>query len=272
MAMNRDTLKQIESAHLGVHLNAARIKITGTIQPMRNSVLAALLEFGAPADSSLLALLPNQPFIVAAAGRGTATQAQIKAAEFDKFLDSEAIASGTDPEKLAQFRQALRSVIGAIQSGAGALSTQPQSPDGLIALIGALKLTDAQTWLADVHKAADLLGEGFFVNESAKRFYNNIRYEPNADIITGVPVHHLVLDLIETSAETPARKIDYSAALGPAKKVLQIAAVDSQTVVVCLGAQPVYNSRAESSAHSSAYRPTSELTLLLCAVSHGLTN
>ncbi len=238
LAMNRDTLKQIESAHLGVHLNAARIKITATIQPMRNSVLAALLEFGAPADSSLLALLPNQPFIVAAAGRGTATQAQIKAAEFDKFLDSEAIASGTDPEKLAQLRQTLRSVIGAIQSGAGALSTQPQSPDGLIALIGALKLTDAQTWLADVQKAADLLGEGFFVNESVKRFYNNIRYEPNADIITGVPVHHLVLDLIETSAETPARKIDYSAALGPAKKVIQIAAVDSQTVVVCVGDHP----------------------------------
>jgi hypothetical protein len=238
LAMNRNTLKQIESAHLGIHLNAARIKITGTIQPVRDSVLAALLEFGAPADSSLLALLPNQPFIVAAAGRATPAQAKIKAAEFDKFLDSETIASGTHPETLAQFRQTLRSVIGAIRSGAWALSTQPQSPEGLIAFIGAFKLTDAQAWLANVQKAADLLGEGFFVNESAKRFYNGIRYEPNTDIITGVPVHHLVLDLIETSAETPARKIDYSAALGPAKKVVQIAAVDSQTVVVCVGDHP----------------------------------
>ena len=238
LAMNRDTLKQIETVHAGVHLNAARIKITGTIQPVRDSVLAALLEFGSPADPSLLALLPNQPFIVAAAGRATAAQAQINAAEFDKFLDSETIASGTDPEKLAQFRQALRSVIGAIQSGAGALSTQPQSPQGLLAVIGVFKLTDAQAWLADVQKAADLLGEGFFVNESAKRFYNSVRYQPNADTITGVPVHHLVLDLIATSPETPARKIDYSAALGPAKRVIQIAAVDSQTVVVCVGDHP----------------------------------
>jgi len=238
LAMNRDTLNQIESAHFGVHLNAARIKITGTIQPVRGSVLAALLEFGSPADPSLLALLPNQPFIVAAAGRASAAQAKIKAAEFDKFLDSETIASGTDPEKLAQFRQTLRSAISAIQSGAGALSTQPQSPEGLIAIIGALKLTDAQTWLADVQKAADLLGEGFFINESAKRFYNDIRYQPNADTIAGVPVHHLVLDLIEPSVESPARKIDYSAALGPAKKVIQIAAVDSQTVVVCVGDHP----------------------------------
>ncbi len=238
LALNRDTLKQIESAHVGVHLNAARIKITGTIQPVRDSVLAALLEFGSPADPSSLALLPNQPFIVAAAGRATAAQAQIKAAEFDKFLDSETIASGTDPEKLAQFRQALRSVIGAIRDGAWALSTQPQSPEGLIAAVGAFKLTDTQAWLAEIQKAADLLGEGFFVNEAGKRFYNSIRYQPNADTITGVPVHHLVLDLIETSAETPARKIDYSAALGPAKKVIQIAAVDSQTVVVCVGDHP----------------------------------
>ena len=48
----------------------------------------------------------------------------------------------------------------------------------------------------------------------------------------------MVLGLIETSPATPARQIDYSCALGPAKKVIQLAALDSHTVVVCVGDHP----------------------------------
>lgn len=243
---------QIESAHVGLHFDAKRIKITSSIRPLEGSSLSKLLAFDPPSGESLLALLPDQPFILAAAGQATAAQMRTAAAELDKLFSSESIRSGTVPERLTQFRHLLKTLTESIKGAAWALSTQPQSPEGLAAVVGVLKVGDAPAWIANVEQAAGLLGEGFFVNESAKRYFNKISYQSHADTIAGVPVHHLLLNLIEHAPEATVKKLDFGAAMGSARNRVQIAAVDGQTIAFCAGDHPRVMAALLSSARGQA--------------------
>ena len=247
-----NVLDQIESAHVGLHFDAKRIKITSSIRPLEGSSLSKLLAFDPPSGESPLSLLPDQPFILAAAGQATPAQMRTTAAELDKLFDSESIRSGTVPERLMQFRQVLKTLVESIKGTAGALSTQPQSPKGLAAVVGVLKVGDAPAWIANVEQAAGLLGHGFFVNESAKRYFNKISYQSHADTITGVPVHHLMLDLIEHPPGATEKKLDFGAALGSAQTRVQIAAVDRQTIAFCAGDHPRLMAALLSSARGQA--------------------
>ncbi len=96
----------------------------------------------------------------------------------------------------------------------------------------------AQRWIGDVQSAAVLLGEGFFVNQATKPYYKSVSFQLNADTITGVSVHHLVLDAPEVPADPATTKLDYWAAFGPARRVIQIAAIDDTHVLVCVGDHP----------------------------------
>ncbi len=161
-----------------------------------------------------------------------------KATEVDKFFDSDVIKSATEPEKLQQFRRTLAELIRGIKGGAWALSTQPQSPQGLAAVIAVVAVDDAPLWIDGVRSAAGLLGEDFFVNKSANRYCQSVNYLSNADTITNVPIHHLVLDLIDHSGDAPRKKVNFGAAFGPSKKIIQIAALDDQKVAICVGDHP----------------------------------
>lgn len=233
-------LQQIEAVHVGIDLNAARLRLTAELRPVENSTLSKLLAFAAPAEHTPLSLLPDQPYIMAAAASGTPQQLETKADEFDKLFQSPAIESATNPEKLAQFRQSLKTLIRSISEAAAAVSTESQSPEGLAAVIAVLKVADARHWINELHKAADVLMDDLFISEASNRFFRDITFETGADTIDGVSVDHLVLELIEAPAPTDPKDeaLDYAATFGTAKKVIQLASVDDSTVAVCLGDQP----------------------------------
>ncbi len=228
----------VESALLAVDLDERRLRAAAIVEPRPGSRLAEILDFEEPAGRSWLSLLADHPLILAGGSAVSRRQMDAKVAELDAILQDPLIVQATVPDKLARFRTLLADLVRRVRGAAWGLSSRSQSPEGLATIIAVLRVDQAEGWLSDLAQAAGVLNDGLFGSPQANGYYRSVSYAAAADTVNGHRVDQLTIDLLPRSAADDPEALDYLGALGPPRKVIQLAVVDRNTIAVCVGDQP----------------------------------
>ena len=165
------------------------------------------------------------------------TKASIKQA-IEPYLAVLKGQEGVDPEQVDRVRSSLEEWAVLAKSMRGSIEATPPGPEGLFAGNLIFETTDSGKWMELARK---LVGEALafkLSDDDFKEFMELVSHKADVEEIGGVKVDHIKIDVMELAKREDAPEEDvenWLKVIGKEGIVFRMGAVDSKTVVVCLG-------------------------------------
>lgn len=230
---------QIDTVQLNMTPSALGLRLTAAVAARQGSPLASLMTLAQSEPAADVQRLPALPAIGAVSGRLAAGQTGGLAGEVDKLLASPAIASATHQEQLTRLRSLVAGATGEVRAARCSLAVLPPDPEGLLCVLALLDVPNAAAWIERIGQACAILDGQLFRDPALNTVYRSVRFEPQSDVIDAAPIAELELQLPPTEpTDGSAEGISYGGALGSQRMIVRLAAVDSETVALCIGGHP----------------------------------
>lgn len=202
-------------------------------------------------DSSLLAGLPADPYILAAGQTVDSKAMQESWDDLNAILSSDDLKQACDAESLSTIRTQLESLLTTLKGGAVSVSLLPESPEGLIGVAAAIHVADSAKWL-DALESSVNAAKTVSNDEEAKKALEKLTFHKGASTVDGASVSTITFDLPAAADMDPDDTDKMKKVLGKDGVLFYVAPADADTVVVTFGGGEAHLAEVLKTAKSGA--------------------
>lgn len=219
----------------GLSLGQGGLGLRFTVLMKPGSELAKMSGTHLATESSLLAGLPDEDFILALGQVANPEQAKEGMKMVTNYLQANEVKEALGDEAAKKLQTDLESLMGLTRGLALSISILPPGPDGLVGIASVWKVSDAKNWVDKVAAIVETAKGVTVEDEQIQAMLGAISYKSEAQTVAGVSVSHLSFD-VEKAAELDADEMDkIGKILGRDGLLIRIAPVDGKHVAIGFG-------------------------------------